>query len=287
MNSLTIESIACIGEDVQPGMIFHPTTNAYIRFLVEPYAKIIDKVINTDLLKRGIYDIFPVEGIAEDLFIVIEEAISGITSQLGTSEIPADLALEIAKQAIIDYLVGEIMNASVRVADEIIDKTVLPWDVQQGAGADKELAFLFKINSMDAILPVTIFNGNQQVTNMLTEEFTCGLFLFVFHTKQTWNISMFGMPFTVNYDSPNNSRYCHQINCSSVSKDSKDYKDSNTGEYTVEVGTSEYTFDTLDFMKGFSIGAKWARIDYNECYRKLTQYTKNNRGEYVGKLIKY
>ena len=284
MNSPFPELVQYVNSGVNPGFTCHPTTIAYILSLLlffiqglkqKTTIKGIDDWINKNLTpelrksarsesikalinklnERGI-TIKNAPNVIKDIIKIVDK----LNPQL------KDDILRTAREAIIEYLIAEILDQSGQHARDVGDTVILPWDVKAPIGCDTELSQLFGIECLkrfQTLLPVTIVIGDQTYDYELTEEFTCGLLLFsaIMGENSIYNVSMFGVFFTSDYIL------------------SKNRFTEGSEIYTVEIADRTYTFNTTDFMRGFSTGALWTGVDHHNYWKNLKSYANREEGE--------
>jgi hypothetical protein len=152
------------------GYPLHPTTIAYIKFLITPYAESINAMKTIDEIEQRIHSDFSSE-ISEIVFSALTADVNRDGNQLENTK------LSVIK-SILEELIAFVVHAPDNYKFETI---VLPWDVQQDTAISDELydyKKLFEINFRDNMLPVSITIENNMFTHLLSMEFTCGLLLF-------------------------------------------------------------------------------------------------------------
>lgn len=250
-----LEAIAVIGQQVHPGMHYHPTTVAYIQYLVRPYNEAINYAQDIESITRWVNLEFP-GNLSKYAIIEMNKA---ILQNRGAID-----SLSVAKNAVIEYILVELLEVSGNRARDEHDIVVLPWDVQIMIGFDKELTIMFNIAKGDVMLPVTVMIQNQPFQHMLSMDFVTGLLVFYYASNNPINITMFNVPITNDYFITDgfpdlNSRYIID----------------RFTFFTVDVSDIRFKFDTSDFMQGFATGASWKHVDHHKYWTNLMSHTHN------------
>jgi hypothetical protein len=271
MKSFTNEIIRIIGSQVHPGLNYHSTSLAYIRALVQSYIEVLDPA-PADQILQWIPMAF--SGIlATNVAIEFNKAVIKYSFPDEAPEITGFTKIQgiEGKNAIIEYIIAEIMELSGTIARGSQDTTVLPWDIQKAIATDPELSLVFGITLDQKTLPITVTIGPQQFTHMLSMDFTIGLLLFSDPTigNHDFHIMMFDVPFTSTYLFPDPSELGANDNETPESR----YRNTEfVHNFSVSIGYIYYGFDTPDFMQGFATGAMWANVDHHLYWKDLTQY---------------
>lgn len=254
VGALTSASINIVQLEIYPRLICHETTVGYLQILLTPYEEAIRPAINIDQIKEWIPQAFPEE--------LAKHALSDV-SKAQAKNWDNDKQLEFVKEAVIEYLLAEILELGGRNTDNSHDIFILPWDIQLGIGHDDELSQIFNITPDDKNLPISIkIENNDEFIHMVNEYFLAGLSLFCAVSINDIKISMFGVPFTTDYITTQGNRFIRQ----------------NTS-YTVEVGGIIFGFNNPDFMQGFITGALWTNVDHHVYWKNLIQH--NHDGDVV------
>lgn len=274
MDNITIDKITTIGTEINPEIIIHPTSVAYIQQLLTPYAEAIEP--------SPIYVIL--EWIPGDLGNRLLERVTAIL----------DKEAYVVKNTIISFIIEVILGAAIVVITDVIelgDSTVLPWDIQTVIGSDDDLSRMFATDDNNR-LPVTVTIGPNTFTHMLSEEFTMGLLLFSDPAvgNVDFNITMFGTKFTSDYIVPLD-REAPATHDGVVYRDNVYYSRFIQGDfanaYSVSIANRLYTFDTTDFMQGLSTGALWAGVDHHRYWKDLVQHSADENGDGVHTLLNF
>lgn len=273
MNVLTPENIEAIGNQVHPDSKVHPTSAAYIKFLVEPYAKAIETA-TVDGIQQWLPLAFPGE-MAKHARTAADKMLT-----VGPPLKPEKFD-EVYRSSVIDYLVAEILELAGNNSKDERDPTILPWDVQKGIGNDDELSQMFGIAKDQNQLPVEVEIGTQTFTHQLTLEFVAGLLLSGEAVPDlVLAVSVFGVPFNASYIVPNGKEGEEEnYNRFSERRDEK--------QYTVLSVGGEYGFDTPDFMQGFATVAMWDNVDHRKYWSDLAKITRTAEGDEVFEKLSF
>ena len=272
MNMLATDKIITIGFELDPEVIIHPTSIAYIRTLLTPYAEAIGPAA-----LDGIMQWIPL-------------AIPGALGAAILDKVEENLLIhteEVIKSTIILSLIRVILEGAITLITQVLDisdTTILPWDIHAVIGAHDDLSKMFGIIDEYPKLPVTVTIGPNQFTHMLTEEFTIGLLLFSDPSigNVDFNITMFGEKFTSDYIVPLDTKeegvketpFIYRGIYPSRFIPAEGYIPL---DYSVTIANRLYTFDTADFMQGFSTGALWASVDHHKYWKDLLENSEEVR----------
>lgn len=268
MTTLTIDEIIAIGIEEHHSLIVHPTSAAYLQTLLTPYSKAIEHA-TIEEITQWIPLAFPAELAAR---ILNRWVLIRITEQerLGTGNF--DRIIVTMKKFIVKYLAEIILGIAGDIASDDEDGSILPWDIQK-AISHEDFNNMFTEEDIDK-LPVTVTIGPNTFTHMLTQEFVVGLLLFSDPTigNQAYKISMFGIEFTSDYIVPKDPLPVDEIISRFI------IIDNEHNAYTVTINNKSYTFQSPDFMQGFSTGALWARVDHHRYWRDLVMNSIDAKG---------
>ena len=161
MDILTTDFITGIVEIIDPSINYHNTTIAYIKYLITPYATVLDESNNVEAIKQW-------------FSLVIKDA-NDLSSLIRKTNRATNI--QTVKGVFLMYLIDKLARESVTSYDD----TVLPWDVQAYLNESSKYPFSKLFNGIayaSDTLPVDIVIDGQQYEYMLTLNFTCGLLLF-------------------------------------------------------------------------------------------------------------
>ena len=266
MNVLTTDNIITVLQQVHPDTHIHPTSIAYIRTLLRPYAEVVDPAPI-----EGVIQWIPLAFPGELAKHALSELLRVRILNVRTLQKPeTDPAVETAaKDSIIDYIVAELLELAGNYARDKNDM-ILPWDIQLVISRDEELSAMFHINIGDTTLSVTVTVGAKQFTHVLGLEFTIGLLLFSLPTvgNHDFKIMMFDTAFT-EYYLVGDEDYV-------IAEDEHSHRFLNRNneliKHSVIVNDTRYWFNDTDFMQGFATGALWTGVDHHAYWRDLTQH---------------
>lgn len=277
MNMLTTDVLINIVKQINPECVLHPTTSAYVTALVKPYAEVLETA-SVEGMQQWLPLAFPgklAEGARSEMDKTVamkigthndtEKAAKGVElSEEETYDTTSPLIVVAAKEAIIYYLVSEILKLACNRAREFQDENVVPWDVQYGLGNDEELSKMFGVTKDMTKLPVDVFIDHQKFTHEFTHEFVAGLLVFgnYFVGNHDFNMSMFG------------------VDVKNTAIPDRFYFDDRYHIYGIDAGIKygdiwlHCGFYTPDFMHGFSTAAMWVGVDHHNYWRDLTKYDR-------------
>ena len=270
MEALTPEFIAQVANTVHPGLTYHPSAIAYIAALLAPYANAIVTASVAELLE-WVPRAFPGQ-LAKHAVSEVTKAATKKRQELDTNTDNDDVA-KAARIAVIEYLIAEITELSGNHATHQVDYMVLPWDIQVAVAGDTELSRLLGIPVGSNTLPVTVMVNGEQVTHMLTVEFTVGLLLFSAPGvgNHDFHITMFGQRLDPLYLIQPSDRY----DLNEKSRFGVGMKNGYPYELTLNNLVDTYWFNNTDFMQGFITGAQWAGVDHHHYWRRLIRHEAN------------
>ena len=286
MNFLTTEEILELTTDLYPEYIIHPTSVAYIRSLLTPYAEAIENATAEEIMLWVPLAIPGKEGV--DILKEFRERLDEMAMMDGVDE------ADIAKGAIMRSLIKKLLGP--HVADGGPDYTILPWDIQFTIACYPDLCTMFGIKDDDHQLPVTVAIGPNKFAHMLTQEFTVGLLLFSDPTigNRDFNITLFGEKFTSDYIVPLPLNETAEKEVPFIYRGDKDVSrfaliEDNSDIYSVTMNNKSYKFHTPDFMHGFSTGALWSGVDHHKYWNNLIEHVDlfDENGNLVQKLLNF
>lgn len=191
MNALLTDKIITVGQQVHPDHSVHPTTVSYIQTLLTPYAEAIEPAALEGVV-QWIPLAFPGELAKHAMSEMIKLRLRTAT-EFGKPDTDPEVET-VAKTAVIEYIVAELLELAGNVADDRTSSIILPWDVQRAISSDAEVSEMFGITEANTTLPVTVTVGQRQFTHMLGLEFTAGILLFSIATGHDFNITVFNTP---------------------------------------------------------------------------------------------
>ncbi len=229
----------------------HPTSIAMLQTLLRPYAESLVHFNNIQDMTDWIRQTFP----GQLARYAESEMLKEVTKVSVDKRIPAPAVLAVGKNAVIEYLLAELVDISGTKLDG--RKIVTPWDVQATIMSDEEFSQLFQYQTNT--LPVSITLNGQQFILQMSKDQALGLLLFSVISDANIQLSMFGAPLT---------------------EDLIENFDTSSHIYSLNVGTQNYGFNTPEFMQGFQTGANWAGVDHHRYWSNLTKITKDNQGNF-------
>lgn len=287
MDALTVSDISNTFGQVRPNLNPHATTIAYVRSLLAPYAEVIEQATSIEGIEQWLPQALPTilsEHAASELSRAVTKATimiirdgNTIIDDEGnpvTDEIIRGDILNVAKNAVIEYLVAELAEISGRVAQQEGDyHIILPWDVLKAIGNDPEFSTLLGITPQHNTLPVTVTIGGKDITYNMSVELAMGILVFEDASNNiNFQLSMFGIRLFlgsfIDRDDIESFRYIGQH----VQPDTF---------YTVNVNEITYRFKTPEFMQGVATGASWIGVDHHKYWNDLFSYNTNSDGQHV------
>ena len=266
MNRLSALNITQITSQISPNLVLHPTSIAYLQFLLTPYAQALDTALTVDSVINWIPQALP--GIIRE--IPVTTAVNNL-SRLKGGLTDGPEFVDLAKNTVVDELIKRFVKA---VDDDILfykgDNVILPWDIKESMFFDDFLGQRFGVVKGDGTLPVEVVIGNSRYTHNFSEELTMGILLYSLLSQTSIQIFVFGIPFTNDYFlDPRGNRYtklCHNA---------------RRPEFSVEISGATYCFITTAFMQGFATGASWFNDDHHRYWTNLISYEQNPLGVQV------
>lgn len=254
MNAITSDYIIYVSSQVHPDNVLHPTSIAYVQSLLGPYAEAIETATTTDAISQWVPLAY--QG----------ELAKHATSEMGKAILKnPENDVAVAKIAVIEYLVAEILELAGNLTRDQQDETVVPWDIQRAIGNDEELSRMFGIASTDTKLPVIITVGPQHFNHNLSFGFVAGLLLYS-HPEvgnHDFRITVFGVPFSSTYMIPTDPDRSPRFYYNENGDEGKNR------EYMFKVGNRQFAFDTLEFLHGFIAGPYWDNVDHHKFWHDL------------------
>jgi len=260
MNPLTAESISFFYRELSPNAYLHPTSVSYILSLLTPYS---DTILPASI---------------ESITAWIPSAFSGtlaIDALKALNSTSNNTTDETRKYHLFALLIRTLIISVVNTwtLHDTKDDTILPWNIQHAISITPDLSSAFSIPPDSTLLAVTVTIGPQLFTHMLSLEFTVGLIVFSLATKNDFNITLFGSPFTTDYIYPVHTDQVDELYSPALFNSCFHlYPDIISKHYSVVVAKELYSFYTPDFMHGFSTGSQWANLDHHKFWSKLIQY---------------
>lgn len=270
MATYTSETVTRVMSEVDPQQTIHPTTVAYVQQVLKPYDDALMGA-TAEAIEQWVPQAFPGE-LSKHAQRDLDKAKADTEN-----ETPLDTR---AKNAVLEYLLAEILEQSANRARDYRDSTILPWDVQAAIGNDTDLSQMFGLTKEHKLLPITVTIGPQKFTHEVSAEFLGGLLLFsdkhVGH--HDFGVEMFDVPFPTDYmvreDADTNPSRFH-------------FTAGDKSHYSVVVNDEVYGFITPDFMQGFATGAMWATVDHHNYWKDLTQYALGENDEIIGTIVTF
>ena len=266
MNRLSALNITQLSTQISPDLLLHPTSIAYLQFLLSPYAQALETATTVESVINWIPEALP--GIIRGT--PVTTAVNDLSKlKGGLTDGPEFVAL--AKNIVIDELIKRLVKA---VYDDVLfykgDNVILPWDIKESMFFDDFLAQRFGVVKGDSTLPVEVVVGSSRYTHNFSEELTMGLLLYSLLSQTPLAIFVFGIPLTKDYFlDPQGNRYTKL--CSNARRP----------EYSVQIAGVTYCFITVSFMQGFSTGASWFNDDHHRYWTNLISYEHDPSGVQV------
>lgn len=257
MDVLTNESIVSIGNEVNPNVVYHPTTVAYLRHLFSPYARIVDELQDIASIEKWIRLNYRGK--------FIDSTITEMRKSAGyeDGDIISPAILRIAKVATIEHIIRILMYVTNEHAHHNMSNIILPWEIQDEITDIPELSEMFNIRTGTDTLHVTVTVGTKSFIHDLTREFAAGLLLFSKTANINFNVTMFNAPFTVDFLDEENNESGYVYNDEMLN-------------FSVIADNITYTFYTSDFMRGFATGAMWTGVDHHNYWSELREHSGEN-----------
>ncbi len=239
MQTLGVLEISRIGREVHPDKQLHSTTIAMIRSLLEPYAVAMEPA-PLDAVYNWLPQVFPVELAAYARSTADTEQNRLITTSL---TVPSQLDLEhIAKNAIIEYFVAELLELGGNEASNKGSNIIIPWDVLKAIVKDLEFRTLFQYPENTTTLSVSAIINGQQVTYPMSRDLAAGIFLVSNAFNVNFQMTMFGLELSSDMFPP------------------VDEETAANFIFNVDVTINTYGFDTPEFMQGIVTGTDWINL---------------------------
>lgn len=247
---LNSDSIDRIAQEIHSDLIYDITTIAYLQYLLLPYSEEIVQLTTRDDINNWIDQV-----LLNDVAKLAHNAANN----------PNHQTLSEVHNAVIDYLLGEILELSGNHVKDMNDIIVLPWDIQYSIGNDMILSKIFNIMATDNKLPAIITVRGLPFNHMVSLDLVTGLFLFCqvggFHIDiEIFNVSLIDYYFIQKDTYLIRSRYLNN----------------RFSLYSVEVNGYRFKFDSRDFMQGFTTGSLWFNVDPKLYWSNLLSYTRDS-----------
>lgn len=242
---------------------FHSSTCAYIKHIVSSYHETLIRMGDNETIANWLKETFP-------------ESVQYYN--IGDYDSPV---LDAVMAVITD-----IMKRTLAIFDGypndypenfdvcIMDSSVLPWDVQYIIANTPHLSRNFNIYNGQDSLPVTISLGGNIFRHSVTLEFMAGLLLFSHPNVGNLDVQVivYNIPLTNNYIIPTEEvRNVETLDDEFIENHESRFKAHTNSKYRVTVIDSQYQFDTVHFMHGFSTGAQWADVNHHDYWTNLLE----------------
>ena len=190
--------------------------------------------------------------------------------------------LDIIKSKIASYLIKKLFQSKVRIGNKGIhyERAILPWDIQAAFNR-----LVLPIHQKGDKLNVMITIGDKVFNHMLSVEFTCGLLLFCQISGNHFNVSMsddiddiYSDTYVICAENEHLEMYQTGIH---RYKTFDTFRNAFDESYTVEINNKSYLFFTTDFMRGFSTGALWAKVDHHTLWKNLKFHRYEDHSETI------
>jgi len=250
MEALTIESITQTANK----NILHPSTITYIQVLLKPYAEAVDYGNDVNGIMDWVPQVFPGQfGI--QIISAIEQIVAQYPkydrptdellpmAQLNTIEHYTDQCVTSVKMAVIAYLIRELTSMEQ-------SSTIFPWNIQTHLSKHEVLSTMLDISP----LPISITINNKSFQHTVGEEFIAGLLIFSAANNVDFNVTMLNAP----------------IKADDVIQEKFVFNDKQN--YSVDVKSITYGFNTTEFMRGFMTAASWSKVDHRTQWSTLSSY---------------
>lgn len=266
MNYLTTSNILRVSNNILKNSTLHPTSIAYIRSLISPFAEVISGAITVQSIIEWIPQVLPglisIEEINNDMK-ELNKIKGGITEGPDFVQIAIS---SVIKQLIIKLLAGLEFDVKFHKGDNII----LPWDIQDHTYNNPVLQEKLGIVRFNDKLPVRINIDRNIYDHQFNEEFTMGLLLYSLVAQKPFKIIMFDVDLSNDYFlNPQGNRY------------TKFCSNARRTEFSVIISNVTYCFLSASFIQGFSTGASWYNEDHHIYWSNLISYEMNSKGVHV------
>lgn len=248
------------------------------RWLTNPTCRWIYKgliIPKNDLLHQGL---FISTTMRDDGIVYAYQYVENFLSNNSNYDVNSPEAVIEAKNGFIKYIISKIFDLfTFNKQERVVDTYILPWDIKSTISSDSELSQMFNIKfnpwlssrlhnrelnrlyniNKDDTLPVMITINNNPFGYKLSLDFITGLMLFSDISGYNFPITIFNIPFNLDYIKKNNSsRYIKEII-------------SDRYNFTINIGDKGYKFNTLEFLQGFATGAFWSGVDHHLYWNHL------------------
>jgi len=237
-----------------PKTRLHNISVVYICSLLEPYVQILGPMDHVNSVLEWLGSILTGD-LKDSVFTLVNKMLKEIAN---TREIyqDSDFVRQI-KEYIIQILVAEILE----LPDTDPSKTdlILPWAIRRRIALDPPLSKMFGISGDRHQLPihVTVCDSSLERSTryMVSEEFACGLLLFLTTGAGKFTVRMFNKVVSPEFMLDDNPF---------IKKDP-----TIKWGYSIDVAKSTYNFNTLNFLGGFIAVASWSGVDKHKYWGNL------------------
>jgi hypothetical protein len=179
MEALTDQNILdTIRVQIRTGVPVDPTTIAYIRELLTPYAQAVDQATSVASVHAWVDQVYP-------------PSLRWVHDRLNETNTVHDAAFQA-----IAFLVRQLAEAAAHYPADVL----MPWDIKQGiqlvGQSSDSIAALTPVTAGNT-LPVTVRLNGQDHVHQLSQDFVVGLTDYYRYTNAVIQLFMFGVPLTV------------------------------------------------------------------------------------------
>lgn len=288
MDQLTDANMKTTLSQVHPDKEIHASAIAYIQALLTPYAEAMNAATNTAQIRDWLTQALPNELAAHARSTMIKA-----NTEAGWKFVEApdrrynDPAFEakaidtykseevvVAKNAVIEYLVAELLEISGYKADKGGYGIINPWHVLAAITGDDEFRTLFGYTENMQTLPVQVTYQNKTFNIELTMEQALGILLFSFASNIDFHMMIWNTPLQAIGVPLEEQIFFLDPNIAAAADVHEKYAVRPIN------AARDFGFNTPEFMQGFATGAMWAGVDHHNYLAWIHEYIFDpNTGE--------